>query len=297
MRDDNYISSRRDIRNKRRYRQRRRQVLLNRGIFVGILIIVALIATIIGVKSCRNNKNETKANAENTVYNSTNSSQQASSSSEQGGSSEDDKKEEETSDTKPSVSYKTDGVRIVCIDPGHGGVDGGSSSADGILEKDDNLKMAQALKKELEAKGVTVYMTRTDDSFLDLSERVEIANEKNADLLISIHRNSYKADVGVRGFETWVHSSQPAESVDAATKIQAALLEAGITRDRGVKFGSQGSDTEDYYINNHSAGPSCLLEMGFMTNENDNSVFRQSTEALAKAMANAIVEWLDAQGL
>lgn len=305
MRDDNYISSGRDIRNKRRYKQRRRQVMLNRGIFAGILLIIVLIAAIIVVKSCRGDAATTSSNNVKTTQNNNSSNNASTEDIKENDNSEDTKNTEDSSElsteeqTTPqtSATYKTDGKRIVCVDAGHGGIDGGSASADGILEKEDNLKMAQALKKELEALGITVYMTREDDTFLEISERVKFANDKNADLLISIHRNEYAADTSVKGFETWVHSSKPADSTDVATRIQAALVQVGITRDRGVKFGSQGSSSEDYYINNHSKGPSCLLEMGFMTNVADNSIFRESTNTLAKAIAKAIVEWMEAQGL
>lgn len=300
MRDDNYISSKRDIRN-RRYRQRRRQVILNRFILSGVLLILVLLGVIAGVNACRNKAGNDEKGGKAT-----------------GGHVIEESTTDETTDTKPPVTgeddttepatdetegnntgeaYKKDGKRIVCIDPGHGGEDGGSVGADGVLEKDDNLKMALALRTALENKGITVYMTRDDDSWVNLKDRPKLANSKNADLLVSIHRNEYAADTGVRGFETWIHSSKPPAVVDLATRIQAALTAAGITRDRGVKYGSQGSEDVDLAVNNHSNGPSCLLEMGFMTNAEDNSVFRNNTNALAAAMADAIVEWMNAQGL
>ena len=314
MRDDNYITSRRDIRN-RRYRQRRRQIMLNRVIFAGILIIIVLVGTIFGVKACRNkDSGQTAVTDNNNSNNSDNNGGTDEGTGDEGGennsseeqtteeeTTEEETTEEETTDGETTVTekpdYATDGNRIVCVDAGHGGEDSGSVGADGTLEKQDTLKMAKALKAELESRGITVYMTREDDSWVTKDERINKAASVKADLLLSVHRNEYAADTGVRGFEAWVHSSKPADATDVANRIQSALTAVGITRDRGVKFGSQGSATEDYYINNHSKGPSCLLEMGFMTNAEDNSLFRNKTNVLAAAMADAIVDWMDAQGL
>lgn len=260
--------------------------MLNRGIFAGILIIIALVGIILAVKACRNQGSEgnVATGESNTAESITNNV------------IENTTPDEETT-TPENMDYTNDGQRIVCLDAGHGGEDPGSEGTDGVLEKDDTLKMAKAIQKELESRGITVYMTREDDSWVTKDERVNLANSVNADLFVSIHRNEYRADVNVKGFETWVHSSKPADAADAAERIQAALTQAGITRDRGVKFGSQGSEEEDYYINNHSKGPSCLLEMGFMTNSEDNSLFRNKTDVLADAIAQAIEDWLDAQGL
>lgn len=295
MRDDKYISSRNDIRNKRN-RNKRRQVMMNRVIFLGILLIVTLLLIIVGIRSCRENEDTPKIidNNDNVEDN----SDEEKESTPEGESEESESKEDEsTSDTLLTKAYLTDGKRIICIDPGHGGIDGGSGDANTFYEKDDNIKMAKALKGELEKLGITVFLTRENDEFLNLETRTKKANSVNPDLIISLHRNEYTSDPSVRGFEAWVHSSKPKDSTSAATKIQEALVKAGISRDRGVKYGAQSSPTDDYYVNNHSIGPSCLLEMGFMTNVEDNNTFRNKTQEIAKAMAKAIEEWLDAQGL
>lgn len=266
-----------------RYRQKYKQIMLNRFIFAGIIIIIVLLGIIIGIKKYRagleegTNDNKSKSEAENN-------------------SEEKNNNNSENDHTNSAVNHRDDGIRIVCIDAGHGGRDCGSEGDGTVYEKDDNLKMALALKNVLEEKGITVYMTRESDKEISKEERVTLANNINADLMVSLHRNEY-GDENVKGFETWVHSSKPADSTDAAEKIQKALKNTGYIKDRGVKYGSQTSAEEDLYINNHCVGPSVLLEMGFTSNADDNYVYRNKTDELADAIGQAILEWFDAQGL
>ncbi len=268
--------------------------MLNRWILLGLLVIIALVLVIVIVVKSRNTDEEETTIA--VVQNNAVSSSQNNTPPEV--TTTEPVSEEKTEEpTTESIKPSEDGLRIVCIDPGHGGDDPGAGGQDGIYEKDDTLKMSKALKTALKSRGVTVYMTREDDSWVDKEDRVAKAAEVKADLLISVHRNEYKADSSVSGFETWVHNSKPKASTDVAERIQKALVGAGISRDRGVKFGSQTTADENYYINSHSSTNSCLMEMGFMTNATDNNVFRNNTDELAEAMADAIVDWMDAQGL
>ena len=93
-------------------------------------------------------------------------------------------------------------AKTVAIDSGHGGIDPGKISADGILEKDVNLAIASKLKILLEQSGITVIMTRADDNGLyqesdsnkkaaDMKKRCSIINGSKADIAVSIHQNSY----------------------------------------------------------------------------------------------------------
>ncbi|MCL6106123.1 MAG: N-acetylmuramoyl-L-alanine amidase [Actinobacteria bacterium] len=79
---------------------------------------------------------------------------------------------------------------IVVIDPGHGGSDRGAISANGLCEKDLNLRVAVLLGEALAEAGSEVYFTRDADNFTGLYERSDLANQKNADLFISIHHNN-----------------------------------------------------------------------------------------------------------
>lgn len=174
----------------------------------------------------------------------------------------------------------------VFIDPGHGGEDGGCVSVDETrLEKDDNLRMAMAVKAELERLGVTVITSRDDDTFVSLDDRCLMANESKADLFVSLHRNS--ADVG-QGVEIWVSNKEIYEDTLLGNNIMDALCEVGITKNRGVQFGYIGKPTYNYQVNYGTDMPSCLVELGFITDDDDNEMFDKNFDGFAHAIANAI---------
>lgn len=86
-------------------------------------------------------------------------------------------------------SAKTQTKKVVVIDPGHGGKDSGAVG-NGYMEKNIVLAIAKKLSDRLNNKGYTVYMTRSDDRFIELKDRTKFANDKNADLFISVHANA-----------------------------------------------------------------------------------------------------------
>ena len=189
----------------------------------------------------------------------------------------------------------TDGELVVCIDPGHGGNDVGCVGVDNSYEKKDTLKLAEHIKFLLEQQGVKVIMTRSTDVWVDLADRPLFANEHNADVLVSIHRNNYEEDQSVKGFEAWINSTDSDNAEVLANLIMNGLKEAGISKNRGVKKGSQGSSSEDYAINIGSSMPSVLLEMGFMSSPKDNQLFRDNIKDYAQAIADAIIQWSQEQ--
>lgn len=177
----------------------------------------------------------------------------------------------------------------VCIDPGHGDTDGGTANADNTrLEKDDNLRIALLVRKYLEEYGATVVMTRSDDTFVELEERCTIANDAKADMYVSLHRNSYDGDI--RGVEIWVHNKEPKEDTVLAQNIMSRLSEAGISENRGVQYGYVGIPGDNYYVNADTKMPSCLVELGFITDETDNRLFDKNIDAYAKAVAEGIIQ-------
>lgn len=191
-------------------------------------------------------------------------------------------------------------VYTVCVDAGHGGYDTGATlwtdAETERREKDDNLRMAELLKKELEAYGVKVIMTREDDTFLELYDRTFIANSMDADALISLHRNAYylngKMNDRVSGVEIWVHNSRPTDAMQLAGEMLGAMMEVGGMKNRGVKYGSMSDINENYAINRRALMTSMIVELGFISNEEDNAALDTYGEAYAKAMAKEIYEWL-----
>lgn len=200
---------------------------------------------------------------------------------------------------KPRVTPEPEQY-TVCIDAGHGAHDTGAvlETEDGTVryEKDDNLWLAQLVQKELEAYGVKVLMTRDDDSFLELYDRTLFANSMDVDALISFHRNAYyengEMNGRVGGVEIWIHNSRPTEARQLANRMLDAILEVGGMKDRGVRYGSMTDVEENYAINRRASMTSMIVEMGFISNEEDNEAFDTNGEAYAKAIAKEIFDWL-----
>lgn len=195
---------------------------------------------------------------------------------------------EETSSKNEDSKYQNIQM-TVCVDAGHGDFDSGTANADGTrLEKDDNLAVSLLVEKYLKSYGVNVIMTRNNDTFLDLDERCEIANNQKADLLVCLHRNSYEGVI--QGVEIWVHNSEPKEDTALAENIMLELEKAGISENRGVQYGYVGNPYINYYINADTVMPSCLVELGFLTDEEDNRLFDQNIDKYAEAIADGVVE-------
>ena len=114
--------------------------------------------------------------------------------------------------SKPKLSDK----KIIVIDPGHGGIDPGAIGITGTLEKDITLSTAKILKKKYEESGrYKVILTRYDDSFIKLNNRVQIAEKAKADLFISLHADSIK-DKRIRGGSVYTLSAKASDKRAAA---------------------------------------------------------------------------------
>jgi len=182
-----------------------------------------------------------------------------------------------------------DGIDIVCLDAGHGGSDPGAVSSDGNrYEKDDDLALTLKVKEQLEAKGITVVLTREDDSEVSLNERCRIGNRKHCDLFISIHRNS--AGKNATGVEAWVSTAASAKESKVAKAVLENICEVTGQKNRGAKHGYQESAVGNYYINSKTKMPSFLLEVGFISNESDNEIFDKKLDETAVAIADAVVD-------
>ncbi|WP_113368773.1 N-acetylmuramoyl-L-alanine amidase [Brucella intermedia] len=122
-------------------------------------------------------------------------------------------------DEKPVQAASQNGTArpfTIMIDPGHGGIDSGAESLSGIKEKDLTLAFGQELRDRLaQDKNIKVLMTREDDTFLRLSERVRIARQHEADLFISIHADTITQH-DIRGATVYTISDKASDSVARA---------------------------------------------------------------------------------
>ena len=169
----------------------------------------------------------------------------------------------------------------VCIDAGHGGEDPGTVNGK-RYEKDDTLRLALQLGKILNANGVDVVYTRTDDIYSSPINKANIGNRLNADYFISIHRNAsiFKKTTGV---ETLVYNKKGMK-YKIAKDINDSISAIGFIN-RGVK--SRKCPTVLYHTNM----PAILIKIGFITNDSDNilleSKFNEIVEAVAKSFLEA----------
>ncbi|MGZ4122166.1 MAG: SH3 domain-containing protein, partial [Tumebacillaceae bacterium] len=139
---------------------------------------------------------------------------------------------------KESLDSSLRGKTIV-LDPGHGGFDVGAiGHATGLYEKDATLALSRILYNKLLTTGANVVMTRSDDSFVSLSDRVNISKDKQADLFVSLHYNT-NPDPSLSGSITYYYNAQGADH-QLADLVEKDLVQTLGLPDLGTRFG-------DYY--------------------------------------------------
>lgn len=189
------------------------------------------------------------------------------------------------------VEEHYDNEIIVCLDAGHGGGSIGAVSADNVrYEKDDNLRLTLKVKEELEALGVKIVLTREDDVDVSLRERCKTANKKHCDLFVSIHRNSAESGTG---FEAWISKKEKGNERQLAETMVTSLSSLTGLADRGVKNGYRDLTANNYYVNANTNMPSILLEVGFISSDDDNKVFDEKIDEMAKEIAKVIYDYLE----
>jgi N-acetylmuramoyl-L-alanine amidase len=221
--------------------------------------------------------------------------------------------------------------RVVVIDPGHGGVDPGTTGPGGILEKHIVLSMARAIQQKLETTGrYDAYLTREGDEFVRLRDRVGIARAKDADLFMSVHADAI-ADRRVRGLSVYTLSENASdkEAAALAEKENKADLIAGIdltdenpevtnilidlaqreSMNQSARFAREmvdeiGRVSRLLRKTHRFAGfavlkapdvPSVLVEVGFLSNPSDaaNLGRPEYRAQLAAAIANSVDRYFD----
>jgi len=169
-------------------------------------------------------------------------------------------------------------MMLILFDYGHGGKDPGAVYK-GRKEADDVLRLGQVVAKIVRAAGITVDETRKMNKGLSLVERSSMERKKNYAYFISFHRNAFSNSTA-NGAETFIYSNS-SRSKPLAASIQKAMVACGF-RDRGVK-------TANYHVLRETHSPAVLLEVGFITNANDNNLFDKRFDELARRIAKAIV--------
>jgi N-acetylmuramoyl-L-alanine amidase len=219
-------------------------------------------------------------------------------------------------------------VGRVVIDAGHGGHDQGTEGSRGLLEKDVVLDIALRVGKLIEERlGAEVIYTRSDDTFIPLETRTAMANERKADLFLSIHANSSPVS-RIAGVETYYRNMTTSrdaldvaarenatsqrsiadledllhkvmigdkveESKEFAGRVQSALYAFSArnfpgTKDRGVK-------KAPFVVLAGAKSPSVLVEIGFLSNSREEALLRRSDykQKLAEALYRGISRYAE----
>ena len=241
----------------------------------------------------------------------------------------------EQSSSEPIPDPLKEERRVVVIDPGHGGGDPGALGPQGLREKDVALAVAKIMADLLSReKGVDVYLTRSEDSFVPLWERGELATQwkgENPGVFISVHANSVPERRSVRGFETYSlnvarteHERRVVAIENAPLQVQgqnidpdsdpefafllrdlsnsghqpwsvelSKIVQEEIGRfhpgpDRGVKQGP-------FAVLTNALMPSVLVEVGFLSNEDEGPLLGQDQfqDETARAVARAVMNFFD----
>lgn len=184
--------------------------------------------------------------------------------------------------------------KVIVLDAGHGGPDGGASSKSGLIEKDVTLPISLYLRDFLQEAGALVIMTREMDTDLakpetkglsrrkteDLLARTRIIKEKEADLLISIHLNAIPSPRW-SGAQTFYFPARK-QSGQVAHLIQDEIKRVMNNTDRTAK------KTDDIFILRTAECPAALVEVGFLSNEQEARLM--SSSQYQKQMANAVYQ-------
>ena len=233
-----------------------------------------------------------------------------------------------SSSSKSDEDVRAYSIGAILIDPGHGGKDPGASATftikgkkTTVVEKDINLrvglKLFDMLSKAYPKKRI--MMTRSTDKYLSLEERTDIANsvklgENEAVLYLSVHVNA-SLDKGATGFEVWylspgyrrqvidsksaedkslltILNSMMEEEYTTESILMAKFIEDGINAQVGPQSPRRGIKEEEWFVVRNAKMPSVLVEMGFLSNEQEAALL--SDDEYLKKMALGIYNGLGA---
>src|SRR4051812_11033217 len=190
-------------------------------------------------------------------------------------------------------------VRVIALDPGHGGRDPGYQIGN-HEEKKYTLLLAREVQETLERAGLKTMLTRRSDTYVDRAVRPELARKAKADLFISLHYNT-AADTSANGVETYAVTPFGAESTNGGEvtllnhpgnkyETQSILLAYEVQRavTRGMDSSDRGVRRAGFEVLRKATMPSILIESGFMSNSGESK--KVFDEAYRKEMARAIVD-------
>jgi N-acetylmuramoyl-L-alanine amidase len=222
---------------------------------------------------------------------------------------------------------------LVVIDPGHGGIDNGATAPNGVREKDIVLAFALALQDVLIASGkFDVALTREDDTFLRLEERVALARQNKADLFLSLHADSFQQQE-IRGASVYTRDERATDVLDKVLadgenktdiiagfavpetqpvvvdilldlmrrqmRVQSYIAAKAITNELAPSVSLRRFPVRqaDFFVLQAPDVPSILVELGFLSNASDIANLQQSDwrDRAVEALARGIASYFDGQ--
>ena len=179
-----------------------------------------------------------------------------------------------------SVVTPKKNTKIVVIDVAHGGKDSGSN-LESIMEKDVVLQIAQEINELNDNNKIKIILTRETDDFISLQDRVQLANSKQADLIISLHAN-YGEKKDIRGLEIYAKNNFLSEE---------SMLLADVVKNKfpdNIPFKS--IQTANFMLLKQSPCPAILVELGYLSNIDDRAVLtsEEGQWEIAEAIYKAI---------
>ncbi|HDX9577383.1 TPA: N-acetylmuramoyl-L-alanine amidase CwlD [Bacillus pseudomycoides] len=194
--------------------------------------------------------------------------------------------------------------KIIVLDAGHGGPDGGAVGGDDIIEKDITLEITKKVRDYLQEQGALVILTRNGDYDLadkstkgysrrkaeDLKKRVEIINKPDVDFFVSVHLNALSSGDS-KGAQTFYYRSL-VENERAAKYIQAELRTSLENTDRSAKTISR------VYLLKYAKTPGALVEAGFLSNVNERYLLNSEKyqQKVAAAIYRGVLRYFTEKG-
>lgn len=170
--------------------------------------------------------------------------------------------------------------KSILIDAGHGGLDVGAIGSHGTYEKEMTFQTANNLQQKLMALGANVILTRKNDDYIRLGSRTALSNISNADVFISIHYNSFPEIPTVSGIGTYYYQEK---NKKLAQFVQEELINETNAHDRQTAY-------EDYQVLRQNNKPAILVELGFISNEQEEQ--QLVTNTYQDKLTNGIVQGL-----
>jgi N-acetylmuramoyl-L-alanine amidase len=216
-------------------------------------------------------------------------------------------------------------IRTIVIDPGHGGKDPGAIGGSGLQEKEVVLDISHRLRKLLKQRGHRIIMTRSDDTFIPLSDRTQIANARKADLFVSIHANAHpkRSTKGMQVYLLGKATDEEARAVAAREngedasqmndldqifndmaldfRINHSISLAYQTHDAFLRTVGKryalvdlGVKRAPFYVLMKSTMPGILAEVSFISNPQEEARLKRAAyrQSIAEALAHGVERYL-----